>query len=244
LTVGSVTSLVEGQGDPQLYFQQRLYEARGVLERTAKARKMEPPTLLGLPKELPPPEAVPRFVAQVGLMQEAGEAPGSGGMLAVRAGREAAEATAARHGVSVANDNSPKQVVLSGSASGLDAVAAGLREAGVRFKRLPVSGAFHSPAMKPVVPRFRVLLSEVEVRPPTVPVFSCVTAQPFDNVRERLAQALTHPVRWLEVMRALHACGVRRFVETGPGRVLGALVCRTLDGVEVEAPESPEVARA
>ncbi len=73
LTAGSVTSLVSGQGDPQLYFQQRLYEARGVLERTAKARGMEPPTLLGLPKELPPPDAVPRFLAQVGLMQEAGE---------------------------------------------------------------------------------------------------------------------------------------------------------------------------
>jgi len=73
LTVGSTTSLVQEHGDPQLYFQQRLHEARGVLERTAKARGLEPPTLLGLPKELPPPDAVPRFLAQVGLMQEAGE---------------------------------------------------------------------------------------------------------------------------------------------------------------------------
>jgi [acyl-carrier-protein] S-malonyltransferase len=60
-------------------------------------------------------------------------------------------------------------------------------------------------------------------------------------VRARLAEALVRPVRWLEVMRALHASGVRRFVETGPGRVLAGLVRRSLEDVEALA---PEVARA
>jgi [acyl-carrier-protein] S-malonyltransferase len=62
-----------------------------------------------------------------------------------------------------------------------------------------------------------------------VPVFSCVTAQPFDDIRERLAQALTHPVRWLEVMYALRDRGATNFVETGPGKVLTGLVRRSLE---------------
>ena len=73
LTVGSADQLLAGQADPQLYFQERLHEVRGALERTAKARNMEAPLFLGLPKELPPVDAVPRFVVQVGLMQDIGE---------------------------------------------------------------------------------------------------------------------------------------------------------------------------
>jgi [acyl-carrier-protein] S-malonyltransferase len=75
-------------------------------------------------------------------------------------------------------------------------------------------------------------------------VLSCVTAQPFDDVRERLVQALTHPVRWLDVMRALQERGVTRFVETGPGRVLANLVRKSLEGVESDAPLAMEAANA
>jgi [acyl-carrier-protein] S-malonyltransferase len=77
-----------------------------------------------------------------------------------------------------------------------------------------------------------------------VPVFSCVTAAPFDDVRARLAEALTNPVRWVEVMQALRAAGARRFVETGPGKVLTGLVRRTLAGVEASSLADLEGARA
>ena len=85
---------------------------------------------------------------------------------------------------------------------------------------------------------------ETELREPRVPVLSCVTAQPFDDVRERLVQALTHPVRWLDVMRALQERGVTRFVDTGPGRVLANLVRKSLEGVEADAPLAMEAANA
>jgi malonyl CoA-acyl carrier protein transacylase len=98
--------------------------------------------------------------------------------------------------------------------------------------------------MEPAVPRFRSMLQEVEVREPELPVFSCVTAEPFDDVRERLAQALTSPVRWLEVLRRLHSRGVDRFVETGPGKVLTGLVRHSLSGVEAESPVRLEAAHA
>ncbi|HEY8771025.1 MAG TPA: acyltransferase domain-containing protein [Thermoleophilaceae bacterium] len=175
--------------------------------------------------------------ARGSLMQEAADAAGGGGMLAVRAtDRDELADVTADTGVILANDNSPEQVVLSGPDDALERAERELRERGVRAKRLPVAGAFHSPAMESAVPEFRERLGEIDLRAPSVPVLSCVTAEPFDDVRERLAQALTRPVRWLDVMRELRARGATRFVETGPGKVLTGLVRRSLDGVDADAP--------
>jgi [acyl-carrier-protein] S-malonyltransferase len=189
-----------------------------------------------------------RLVAARGrLMQEAAEraADGGGGMLAVRPRERAAvEEVAEATGLTVANDNAPDQLVLSGDLSALEEAEERLQEQKVRAKRLPVAGAFHSPLMEPAVEPFREILAETDVREQRVPVYSCVTAEPFDDVRERLAQALTRPVRWLEVMRALERRGATRFVETGPGRVLANLVRKSLQDVEAEAPLAVEAARA
>jgi [acyl-carrier-protein] S-malonyltransferase len=179
------------------------------------------------------------------LMQDAAEETGDGGMLAVRArDRAPVEQVAAETGVSIANDNAPDQLVLSGALAALDEAERLLREQRVRAKRLPVAGAFHSPLMEPAVEPFRLLAEHVEVRAPRVPVLSCVTAAPFQDVREQLVQAITGTVRWTEVMSALHALGATRYVETGPGRVLTNLVRKSLDDVEAEAPLGMEAANA
>jgi [acyl-carrier-protein] S-malonyltransferase len=178
------------------------------------------------------------------LMEEAAEAARSGGMLAVRASRETVEEPAGRLRLTIANENSPEQVVLSGEDEGLEAVSTELSDQGVRTRRLGVSGAFHSPAMGPSVPRFRAELDRVEMRRPRVPVISCVTAQPFDDPRRLLAEAICRPVRWLEVLRALRHRGARRYLETGPGKVLTGLVRRSLDGVKAEAYRIREPAHA
>jgi [acyl-carrier-protein] S-malonyltransferase len=185
-----------------------------------------------------------RLVAARGrLMQEAAEETGDGGMLAVRE-RAPVEEIADATGVSIANDNAPDQLVLSGSLAALDEAERLLRERKVRAKRLPVAGAFHSPLMEPAVEPFRQLAERVEVREPGVPVLSCVTAAPFQDVREQLVLAMTHPVRWMDVMTALRDLGATRYVETGPGRVLTNLVRKSLDGVEAEAPLALETAGA
>jgi [acyl-carrier-protein] S-malonyltransferase len=169
------------------------------------------------------------------LMQESGERAGDGSMLALmgRGAAEHARELAEAHGLAVANDNSPQQVVLSGDRSGFEGAKAAAQELGLRAMELPVTGAFHSPMMAEAVPSFAAALERVEVKPPErVTVLSAVTAEPFEDVRRQLAQALTMPVRWREVLLAMHERGAGRFVEVGPGRVLTGLVKRTLKDVE------------
>jgi [acyl-carrier-protein] S-malonyltransferase len=177
-----------------------------------------------------------RLVALRGqLMQHAGEASGTGGMLAVLCGEVDAAALAARHDVAVANDNAPGQVVLSGDTDALARAGQEARASGAKALALGVAGAFHSPYMQPAVTDFERAVARVDFREPMVPVYSCVTAAPVDDPRRRLVEGLTSPVRWRETLVALHADGVERFVETGPGKVLTKLVRRTLKGVEAIA---------
>ena len=167
------------------------------------------------------------------------EADDSGSMLAlVGATEEEAHDIAANAGVTVANDNAPGQVVLSGGKDDLKRAEEDARDHGRRAIPLNVAGAFHSPRMKPAVEPFRAALDEVEIRDPRFPVVSCATTKPFDDVRAELTAALTSPVRWRETMLALHEAGVTRYVEVGPGKVLARLGKRILpDGGKVETPE-------
>lgn len=181
-------------------------------------------------------------------MQEAAEETGDGSMMATRARDDAARAAihevAEQVGLSIANDNAPDQLVLSGSIAALERGEQELKDRGVRAKRLPVAGAFHSPLMDPAVPRFRAVVEAAAIGEPSIPVYSCAAAAPFTDVREQLVAAITSPVRWTDVLRALQAAGATRFVETGPGKVLTGLVRKTLEGVEAESPLGMEAARA
>ena len=170
------------------------------------------------------------------LMQESGERAGDGGMLALlgRGAADHAGELAEGHDLSVANDNSPQQVVLSGDRSAFAAASAAAKELGLRAMELPVTGAFHSPMMAEAVPAFTEALERVEVSSPQRgTVLSAVTAAPFEDVRAQLAQALTMPVRWRETLLAMRELGAERFLEVGPGKVLTGLVKRTLRDVEL-----------
>jgi [acyl-carrier-protein] S-malonyltransferase len=156
------------------------------------------------------------------------------GMLAVlKASDEQVARLAEQHGVVVANDNAPGQVVLAGRVSRLREASASAREQGVRAILLDVAGAFHSPSMAPAVEPFREALDGVEFRPPAVPVISGSTAQPFTDVRAELAAAIIRPVRWRETMLALAGLGADTFVDFGPGSVLAGLTRRNLPAARV-----------
>ncbi len=166
-----------------------------------------------------------RLVALRGdAMARAGQAS-AGAMVAVLGADDAeVRAAAADHGLTVANDNAPGQLVLSGPVAGVEAVDA----MGLRTRRLDVSAAFHSPLMAPAARDLAAALRDVEVRPPRFPVISNGTAAPFADVRAELVSNVLRPVRWRESVLALRELGADDFVELGPGRVLGGLVKRIL----------------
>ena len=159
----------------------------------------------------------------------------TGGTMLAALGGDADEvaAIALRTGVVIANDNAPGQPVLSGSQAAIGQAAEELRSAGMRALELNVSGAFHSPLMAPALPEWTRAVQATRVREPGVTVWSCITAAPADDVRGLLVRALTRPVRWRQTIEAMHAAGVERFREAGPGRTLTKMLKRTL----------PEVAR-
>ena len=168
------------------------------------------------------------------LMAETAALTPEGAMVAMLGDAEVARSIAGERGLTVANDNSPKQLVLSGAGPALAGAITDAKERGLRAVRLPVQGAFHSPAMADARSAFRAALDRVEFGEPRVPVFSSTAARPFDQVRDQLADALVRPVRWRETLLELRRLGVSRYLETGPGKVLTGLVRRTL-GDEVEA---------
>jgi [acyl-carrier-protein] S-malonyltransferase len=170
------------------------------------------------------------------LMDEAGSS--GDGMLAVLGGDlDVVSEMAVAHGVTVANDNAPGQIVLAGDLDRLKAAGADARRRGLRGMRLGVSGAFHSRAMAPARPAWEAALLAVEFRAPAVPVVSCLTAEPIDDPRRVLGEGLTSPVRFRESLLALAARGVAHLVEVGPGNVLAGLAARTLPDARVEAAE-------
>jgi [acyl-carrier-protein] S-malonyltransferase len=164
------------------------------------------------------------------LMEEAARRSArDGGMLALLGGGpERATALANEYGLTVANDNAPGQLVLSGERDAIEELAAIARAEGFKSIVLDVAGAFHSPSIAAAQEPFLAELRKVDWQQPRVPVISGFTARPFEDIAAGLAEALVNPVRWREVMTALYHLGARDFVDVGPGRVLARLVSRNL----------------
>ncbi|MDP2182596.1 MAG: ACP S-malonyltransferase [Actinomycetota bacterium] len=140
----------------------------------------------------------------------------------------------------VANDNSPSQVVISGSHEGVEAATLRLLDVGARrVVPLNVAGPFHSPMMEPARAAFAEILVETEFKNATIPVLQNTDPSPATDgqaIRERLTGQITAPVRWTETMQALVADGPTVVVEAGPGSVLKGLVrnYESLSAVSVE----------
>jgi [acyl-carrier-protein] S-malonyltransferase len=143
-----------------------------------------------------------------------------------------------------ANYNSPGQIVVSGSVSGVHEAMRRAKDKGVRIaKELPVSGAFHSPLMQYAADGLKEALASTTIASTKVPVFANVSAEPLgepDSIRTLLVEQLTSPVRWEESIKNMYDFGVREFVEFGPGKVLQGLISRTLNDVKVSGVEKPE----
>jgi malonyl CoA-acyl carrier protein transacylase len=167
------------------------------------------------------------------LMAEAAADSVDGGMVALLGGTpEAAAELAERYELTVANDNAPGQVVLSGPVEAIGRLTRAARGEGFKSMVLDVAGAFHSAAIAAAEEPFRAALEEVAWTEPRVPVISGCTVAPFGDIPAELSRALVSPVRWREVMIALHDAGARDFVDVGPGKVLSRLIARNLPALE------------
>ena len=126
-----------------------------------------------------------------------------------------------------ANFNSPKQVVVSGSAAALEEAEKRFKEAGARrVLRLAVAGPFHSPFMKDAAEAFAATLDKVTFSDPVIPLFSNVTGKQIQSGAEAKALAqrqIAEGVRWTDVEASLAALQPEALFEAGPGKVLQGL---------------------
>ncbi len=150
--------------------------------------------------------------------------------------RRIAEVAAQGEVCTVANDNDPGQVVLSGHKGAIDRAIEMAKEMGAkRAVPLPVSAPFHCPLMQPAAEAMRDALSYVVVDDPKVPLFANVTAQPESDpvtIRNLLVEQVTGMVRWRESVGNMFDAGVEEFVEIG-GKVLGPMVKRIAPDAKV-----------
>ncbi len=146
--------------------------------------------------------------------------------------------------VQAANFNSPGQIVISGE---IEAVRKAIELApakGARMaKELPVSGAFHSPLMKPAEEELKAALDAITIHDAAIPVCMNVTAMPVcqaEDIRKNLVLQLTSPVRWTQSVETMIAEGITVFSEIGPQKVLQGLIKRIDRNITIEGIDNAE----
>ncbi|QIK79399.1 ACP S-malonyltransferase [Sphingomonas piscis] len=162
-----------------------------------------------------------------------------------------ADAAAEGEVCTVANDNDPSQVVISGHKGAIDRAVDIAKDMGAkRAVLLPVSAPFHCPLMQLAADAMAKALDEVVLQEPTISLYANVTAQPTsetETIRTQLVEQVTGMVRWRESIANMATAGVEEFVELG-GKVLGPMVKRiapdakvtsvvTIDDIEALAKE-------
>ncbi|MEE2997886.1 MAG: ACP S-malonyltransferase [Pseudomonadota bacterium] len=195
-----------------------------------------------------------RLLKTRGLAMQKAVPIGGGGMAALLgANLDQAEkiAAAAAEGqvCSVANDNAPGQVVLSGAMEAIDRAIQIASDRGIRRSvKLPVSAPFHCEMMAPAADVMKKTLGEVEIVRPLVQVMANVTASSAENpdhIKSLLVEQVTSIVRWRESVLAMRDAGVDTVIELGAGKVLSGLTKRIdpdLRSLNAETPEDVEAA--
>ena len=151
---------------------------------------------------------------------------------------------------SVANINSPGQIVIAGNTEAVERALELLQGIAKRVIKLKVSAPFHCALMKPAQDRLAADLERLEFNEPAMPVITNVDARATTapgELRDALVRQVSAPVRWLESMQLLIEQGVDTFVEAGPGKVLSGLMRQINRGVKilnVEDAASLETAQA
>lgn len=142
------------------------------------------------------------------------------------------------------NFNCPGQIVVSGAREETEDFKPGVKQLGGKVLSLKVSGGFHSPFFSDAAGRFSKVLEQENFLPPSVPLYSNVTALPYaGDYKSLLAGQICNPVLWSRTVENMIAAGTDTFIETGPGRVLSGLVSRISRQVRIYNVEDMESLR-
>ncbi|KYC59781.1 ACP S-malonyltransferase [Heyndrickxia coagulans] len=150
--------------------------------------------------------------------------------------------------VQLANLNCPGQIVISGTAAGIEKAGALAKERGAkRVLPLQVSGPFHSKLMEPAAEKFKAVLDGIAIRDAAVPVIANVDAEVETgavDIKAKLIRQLYSPVLWEDSVKKMISLGVDTFIEVGPGKVLSGLIRKIDRSVKTYAVQDMETLEA
>jgi len=176
-----------------------------------------------------------RLLKLRGQAMQAATPVGTGAMAAllgadIEKAQALADAAAQGEVCTVANDNDPSQVVISGHKAAIERAIELVKDHGIkRGILLPVSAPFHCPLMQPAADAMAEALATATLLAPLVPVYANVTAAPVadaETIKRLLVEQVTGRVRWRESVIAMFDAGVHDYLEFG-GKVLAAMVKRS-----------------
>ena len=143
--------------------------------------------------------------------------------------------------VEIANYNSPKQIVITGSMEGIDEAILKLKDLGYKSKKLNVSGAFHSGYLNNASEELFTVLKEVDFKEPNKKiVFNTVGKTSDEDVKILLKNQIKSSVKFMQSIEFMIENGVDTFIEIGPGKVLSGLVKQINPDVNIYSVENLE----
>ncbi len=185
------------------------------------------------------------LVAERGRLMQRASDEGAGAMSAVL-GLDGGVVAALAEGLDAlpVNFNCPGQVVIAGTAQGVEALEARCVQNGARrVMRLKLSGAFHTKAMQPAAVEFEAFCRKMSFCAPGIPVYTNLTGDALPegvDFPAHLARHMQSPVLWQTSVERMQSAGADLFIEAGPGNTLGQFVRRIDRGAAVLGADTPE----
>jgi [acyl-carrier-protein] S-malonyltransferase len=139
--------------------------------------------------------------------------------------------------IEIANYNSPYQIVVSGKSEVIDQLLIlGEEEKEINIIPLRVSAPFHSSLMRRAKDNLASYIEVINIQDPQIPVICNVTAEYVktkEEIKDALIEQVTHPIRWVEIVKRINSEGINCFIEVGPGNVLKKLIKQILPKAKV-----------
>jgi len=139
--------------------------------------------------------------------------------------------------IEIANYNSPYQIVVSGKNEVIDQLLLlGEEEEEINIVPLKVSAPFHSSLMRKAKENLASYIENVNIQDPQIPLICNVTAdyvKTKEEIKDALIEQVTHPIKWVDIIKRINSEGINCFIEVGPRNVLKKLIKQILPKAKV-----------